>query len=651
MDIEKLEKADFEEKDEIYDLLQDTYADNPDEYFKIKNKCRKRAKELRVLKVFDERLGSRNIETKKKNRTANTIITYGGNTAKFPPAANGTHYPIMSCDAWRADENGIYQESTDANKAIYACRHPILITRKTFDEETHMESVTIAFYRGKWRECIAPKSIIVSANKIVELANYGIGVTSETAKTLVRFLSDLETENYEHIPVDVSSSKLGWHDNYKYFLPYDSDITFSGDAEFKDILTSINRVGNDNEWFDHVKELRKTAGVELKIILATSFASVLVSMMDILPFIVDVWGESGTGKSVLLMLAASVWANPEESKYIGDLETTPVQLEVRADMLNHLPMILDDTSKISKRLSDDFEGLVYRLCAGKGKSRSNKALGIQRERHWNNCTITNGERPLSGYVTQGGAINRIIEVMCDTDIFPEPRKTLKIIKNNYGHAGRAFIDVVKSIKDADAIANSQKGNNESPQNTIQNMYDMFVDKLTDKSKTPKQIMAMAAILTADKLIEKYLFDEDGQTISAKEASVFLVSMAEMSDGKRCYEYVMSKVDMNMGRFGKNLAFTEQWGEIDEDEGCIYFFTTALSEVCKAGGFSKKTFLNWAKMNRVLVLGKKGEETIVKKIGVKSRRVHKIKMSLPEEQNNNDQMGFISLPDGQQTPFD
>ena len=60
---------------------------------------------------------------------------------------------------------------------------------------------------------------------------------------------------------------------------------------------------------------------------------------------VDLWGETEGGKSVTLMLAASVWANPAESAYIGDFKTTDVALEAKANMLNHLPMILDDTSK------------------------------------------------------------------------------------------------------------------------------------------------------------------------------------------------------------------------------------------------------------------------------------------------------------------
>ena len=69
-----------------------------------------------------------------------------------------------------------------------------------------------------------------------------------------------------------------------------------------------------------------------------------------------------------LMLGASVWANPGESRYIGDFKTTDVALEAKSDMLNNLPLILDDTSKVSAKIRDNFEGIVYDLCSGKGKS-------------------------------------------------------------------------------------------------------------------------------------------------------------------------------------------------------------------------------------------------------------------------------------------
>ena len=84
--------------------------------------------------------------------------------------------------------------------------------------------------------------------------------------------------------------------------------------------------------------------------LAASFSSVLVYPLGGLPYFVDLWGESEGGKSVATMVAASIWANPDESAYIKDYKGTEVGLEAICDLLNNLPLILDDSSKRTGRL-------------------------------------------------------------------------------------------------------------------------------------------------------------------------------------------------------------------------------------------------------------------------------------------------------------
>ena len=200
--------------------------------------------------------------------------------------------------------------------------------------------------------------MITSASKIVQLSKLGVSVTSENAKLLVKYLSDVENLNDDDIPVQKSTSKLGWIG--QDFIPYDTDIIFDGDMQFKQLYESIGSYGNKQMWMDHVLELRKSGRMEIKFFLAASFASVLVGMTGALPFIVDLWGETEGGKSVAMMLAASIWANPADSMYIGDFKTTDVQLEVRSDLLNHLPLMLDDSSKVSARIRDNFEGVGLR---------------------------------------------------------------------------------------------------------------------------------------------------------------------------------------------------------------------------------------------------------------------------------------------------
>ncbi len=513
-------------------------------------------------------------------------------------------YDAMYCGSWIAGENGIYAQNTSTVEQI-ACYHPILPIERLKNLETGEEQIKLAFKRnGRWEEVIVPKVMITSASKIVALSGRGVAVTSENAKLLVRYLSDVENRNASQIAVQYSSSKLGWIK--KEFLPYDTEIIFDGDSRFRQLFESIGEHGNRDKWYRHVKELRQTARPEIKMMLAASFASVLIPKIGALPFFIDLWGETEGGKTVTLMLAASVWANPAENAYIGDFKTTDVALEAKANMLNHLPMILDDTSKKNRRIEENFEGVVYDLCSGKGKTRSNRDIGINTESHWNNCILTNGERPLTSYVNQGGAINRILEIECGEKVYADPPKTADTLKQNFGFAGKDFVEVIKAMGE-DAVRKIQKD---------------FQQQLFDDEKMQKQSISLSVILTADKIATDALF-KDGQYISIDEAKKVLIDRNELSDNERCYRYILDKVAMNGTRFDAGTA-CEKWGIVEN--GYVFFYNQAFDELCRNGGFSKRSFLSWGVKKKVVETDSKGNPTKQKKIDGKNNRCVCLKLN-------------------------
>lgn len=531
-------------------------------------------------------------------------------------------YDSMRCGSWIASDNGIFTFNKDYSNEVIVCYHPILPVERLRNLETGEEQLKIAFKRNHtWREIIVPKDLVSSSNKIVALSKLGVAVTSENAKLLVKYLSDVENLNDDHIPVQKSTSKLGWIANG--FMPYDDEIVFDGDTRFKQLFDSIKESGNRDAWYKHVKELRKSGRMEIKFLLAAAFASALVKPLGGLPFFVDLWGETEGGKTVSLMVATSVWANPDESRYIGDFKTTDVALEARADMLNNLPVVLDDTSKTSARIRDNFEGIVYDLCSGKGKSRSNKELGMNRENRWANCILTNGERPLTSYVNQGGAINRILEVECGEKVYKNPQRTADTMKKNYGFAGKEFVELIKRMG-VDAVRDIQRE---------------ILDELQDDEKMQKQSLSLSIVLTADRIATDFLF-KDGQYISLEDAKKVLIDRNELSDNERCYRYLLDKVAMNAQRFDI-MSTVEKWGIIDK--GYAVFFNQAFDELCRSGGFSKKSFLSWAD-RKGLIQTQNGRFNKVKKIDGNPYRC--IFLKLEEEAPTE---GFMDIDD-KELPF-
>lgn len=501
-------------------------------------------------------------------------------------------YDNMACGNWIAADDGIYTwNSTTGITDIRACYHPILPVERLKNLQTGEEQLKIAFKRNcKWQEVIVPKDVVATASKIVGLSKRGVAVTSETAKHLVRYLSDVENLNDEYIKIQYSSGKLGWIG--EGFLPYSNDIVFDGDSRFSQLFESISEKGSRDKWYDCVRKIRKQGKFEIKFMLATSFASVLIKPLNALPFFADLWGLTGNGKSITHMLAASIWADPSENKYIGNFKSSDVGLEVKADMLNNLPMILDDTSQKDKKIEENFERIVYDLCSGQGKTRSNKELGLNRENYWKLCILTNGEYPLQSYMNQGGAINRILEVECTHEkLFPNPQETVDILKNNYGFAGKDFINAVGQL----GIEN------------IKALQQKFMSMIESEGKTEKQMLSLSIVLTADKIATDMLF-KDEQYIDIADAKSTLVDVSDVSPNERCYEYLVDMISMNEQRFDVE-TICEKWGdpiEYDSESGCrlVYFYPTALENICKNGGFSKKAFLSWGMKKKLVISSNK-----------------------------------------------
>lgn len=580
--------------------------------------CSLRARELGVLAIFKKLITERTRIQKTIMKPERSSNGYGVTEFSIPSTEN---FNNMHCGSWIANDRGIFSLSIMGMEQR-ACHHPILPICRLSNIQTNEEKVTLAYKRDyQWKKITVDKDLISSANKIIALSKYGISVTSENAKHLVKYLNDVENMNSDIIELNNSTSKLGWHG--KDFIPYDTDIVFDGNVQYKYLFESIHSKGCEEIWLDHVREIRATNRAEIKFLLSASFASVLIKIVGCLPFFIDLWGETEGGKSITLMLAASVWANPDENRYIGDYKNTDVHMEVSADVLNNLPVMFDDTSNATKKIVDDFENIIYRLCSGKGKGRSNRDLGLNRQNTWKTCFITNGEHPLAGYVNQGGAINRIIEIEAGDNIFKNPQKTVNVLKSNYGFAGKKFVDAVKDIG-FDAI---------------KEQYEVICKELFQQDKMQKQSMSLAVILLADRIATERIF-KDGVYISIEEATKVLTDRSELSENERCYRYIIDKAAMNRQKFDDETN-CEKWGVIEGRY--IVFFNQAFTDLCTGGGFSKKAFLNWAEKKNLLQT-QAGQMTKVKKINGNPYRCVWLKMDDGIETDKN---GFIRVTEDEQ----
>lgn len=590
-----------------------------------------RAKELRVKGEFDKVVKAarqREKEIAKQNKQQvlafNSVTDFGDE-----------RYDNMRCGCWIADRDGV-RTITQLGEVV-ACYHPILPVQLLINAETGLEKIKIAFKkRNRWKEVIVDKDIIASANKIVGLAKYGISVTSENARNLVKYLNDLENYNADRITEQVSTSKLGWIKGE--FMPYGHSIIVDSDQQFKDAYESIHPEGNPEVWYDLVREIRKSYRLEPKIYLAASFASVLVEPLGALPFIVSLWGDSGKGKTVALMLAASIWADPsEKSGYMTDPKSTMVGLEVRMDFLNSLPMLIDDLAQVKQKFEGDFTELVYYLCSGKGKERSNANLGLNKVKTWKNAILTNSERSMVNETMQGGAINRIIDVeMTEGYIFNDGNKVADTLRNNYGFAGYEFIKIIQDVG----------------METIKGMQQMYYSMILEKAKEQgvekeeKQILPMSIILTADKLSSLYLF-EDGIELDINTCIDLLKNKSDVSENDRAYDFILSDVSIHTNNFKPDINGNyrgERWGCFEH--GYVVIQNNVFNDMAKRGNFSSKAFLSWAAKNELIKQDSQGKNFRNKKFDGNATRC--VFLKLPDDTNTD--FVEISEEEQQELPF-
>lgn len=547
----------------------------------------------------------------------------------------GGNYDDMRCGNWIANANGVRTFGPFGGE-ILACYHPILPVQRLVNAETGKEKIKLAYRKGShWKEIIIDKGVVASANKIVSLADYGISVTSENAKNLVRFLSDIENYNIDKIMVQVSTSKLGWCQNE--FMPYGRDIAFDSEIRFKEAYESVREEGDRDSWYKIAKEIRKGGRFEPQIYLAAALASALIEPLNALPFIVNLWGDTGKGKTVAIMLAASVWAYPGGNDYVTDPKSTVTALELRLDFLNNLPMLLDDLAQLKEKYGGDFSELVYMLCSGKGKDRANANLGINKSTTWRNVIITNGEHSLVTETMQGGAINRIIDVeMEEGYIFQNGNYVVETLKQNFGFAGREFIDVINQV--------GLEKIKEIQQEFLEKIIEFATNQGVEKEE--KQTLPMSILLTADKLATDYMY-KDGVYLDFERCVNLLKNKGEVSENSRAYEFILSEVEINVAKFkpdDRGEYKGEVWGSFEK--GYVAILNNAFNRIAERGNFSSKAFLSWA-AKQGLIDSSGGKNSKPKRINGSVSRC--IFLKLPEIDEETD---FIDVSDlkNEELPF-
>lgn len=469
--------------------------------------------------------------------------------------------------SWNIDQGGVWRETNNPKAPIQiASSTPIAPTRILHNTSTGVEKVELTYLlRGRSKTIIVGRSVISQDSKIIQpLSDVGIGVTTDNKNALVKYLNSVI--NNSDIPYVEAASSLGWADGFNKFLPYDDDIPLDN-SDFPDMCSAVAEKGDIASWAEYVAPFRDN--LAFRMCMAASFASPLVELLGINPFVFHLWGGTESGKTVALKVAMSIWGNPTEGKLLRSMNMTKNAMIATSAFLKNLPFAGDElqTIKLSNR-DLNYDSLIMQLTEGIERSRlgsDSKSLPV---RSWRCAFLFTGEETCTKSSSGGGAKNRVIEWECQTKLIPEGdigRQIANFVQRNYGTCGPLYIKALQSFGEKD----------------INDMYQDAVKLLLQYDTTEKQASAMAAMYVAD-YIANSQFWPDRKWIDIKDVADFVKSSTEVDVSERAFKYLLGEIAVHSDKFiGKAY---EAWGRKTEDGLYMEIIENAMYKILSNQGY-------------------------------------------------------------------
>ena len=455
---------------------------------------------------------------------------------------------------------------------VNLCHEPVVISRRLENIDTGRERLVLSHYRNhRWKEIVAPRSVVFNRNKLVNLSDNGLPVSTENAEGLVRYLTAYEAQNSKVIPFVRSIDRIGWVGNEFYPCAVKNDYVYE-DEDADHLVSAITESGDYDLWLRTATELRKNPFA--RAIMAASFSSPLLELLQHRVIILHVWHSSRSGKTAALKFALSIWGDP--MKLMGNFNSTAVGLERKAGTLKHLPLGLDELQVLNeKRLSPSL--IVYSLGNGYGKTRGSRNGGLQDVPTWRNCIISTGEQPLSAENSMDGVDSRVLELYGPPTADAEQGRIIhQISESNYGFAGKRYIEYLI-------------GNILTNKETLRQNYETIREKLqTGFEGDPGAhldniaVLALADCYASVSLWGIAIEDAFAESVSLGDTVLKNAKSLEKEDVvERAWHFLIDWVATNKTRF--ETTITPCYGKIEP--GKVYIIAAVLRQALEDGGFS------------------------------------------------------------------
>lgn len=539
-------------------------------------------------------------------------------------------------------ERGI-EKVADGN-VVTVCRRPIVAVEKIYSVDEKIFKLVLAFMTtaGTWKK-IPPteKAILFNRNRIIDLANSDLPVTSSNAALVVDYLDAFNTLNEIKLPLSYFVNRGGWRSfNGKNFFidprretiidDNGKKINVKVDTSRNEFAQNLKTVGSLEKW-KKAYLLAKKAPVA-RLMVAAAVAPPLLKILGERNFLLYVYAPTRAGKTTALYLGTSAVGGKKINR---SFDATKNGLAGAAADVNDYCFPVDEKQVADNRISEQLTALVYALGNGVGRTKLNRDSTLKEAKDWRTIAIATGETLLLPDNVTGGANTRLLTVKAPKEILPaaDCKVISETIRENYG---LAFPLVVEKILQTDR----QK---------LRDMFDQMSAVFEAKYPEilPDHRRYMALLTLADAILNAALFGNkvttpDGESsltsddaiINAAKIFPLIPTITEVSDTPREKDFVRSFIGQNQNRFVGGLVEMDKmqafYGQLKDDDGFTYVAAKALKDACKTEGLDYRKLVadlvadGFFKLADKVVKGHKTPlATVQKKIGATNMRCHRI----------------------------
>lgn len=223
------------------------------------------------------------------------------------------------------------------------------------------------------------------------------------------------------------------------------------DDETRDVYRPIGDIG---PWVAACRMINGRKHPEFDAIIASAFAAPLMVVTGLYSTLLNVWGESGNGKSAAMKVAIAVWGHPQKAKEAAT--STSKSVLRKMGHIRNLPLFWDEIKDVS--IQKHLFTTYFAGAEGIEGSRLFSDLRQQARGIWQTMMVTCSNKSFVNYVkaqqpdTDAG-INRVFEVFSPKDDVgvindTDAERMLQELELNHSIVGLEYAKVLASDPDA-----------------------------------------------------------------------------------------------------------------------------------------------------------------------------------------------------------